>query len=117
MQRQGRRQVTGLRAEALRQACPNPGMPPGLASRWDALIQDVVIQGMAKAKAGGDRPIRPFGMATRLEELPVVRQRRAFGLNLVLAVLQAGRDRRRRKLDAGHTRGCEQGLDLATTVR
>ena len=40
MQRQGRRQVTGLRAEALRQACPNPGMPPGLASRRDALIQE-----------------------------------------------------------------------------
>src|SRR5206468_12721826 len=31
--------------------------------------------------------------------------------------LQARRDRRRRKLDAGHTRGCEQGLDLEATVR
>ena len=68
----GRRQVTGLCAEALRQACPNPGMPPGLASRRDALIQEILIQGMAKAKARGDRPIRPFGTATRLEELPVV---------------------------------------------
>ena len=47
----------------------------------------------------------------------MVRQRRAFGLNLVLAALKARRDRRRRKLDAGHTRGCEQGLFLATTVR
>ena len=117
MQRQGRRQVTGLHAEALRQACPNPGMPPGLASSRDALIQDVVIQGMAKAKACSDRPIRPFGTASRLEELPVVRQRRALGLNLVLGTLKARRDRRRRKLDTGHTRGFEQGLFLATTVR
>ena len=47
----GRRQVTGLRAEALRQACPNPGMPPGLASRRDALIQEVLIQGHGESQS------------------------------------------------------------------
>ena len=50
--------------------------------RRDALIQEILIQGMAKAKARGDRPIRPFGTATRLEELPVVRQRRAHSASI-----------------------------------
>jgi hypothetical protein len=117
MQRQDRCQVTGLRAEALFQAYPNQRMPAGLASRWDTLIQDVLIESMAKAKTRGDRAIRPFSAATRLEELLVVRQRRALGLYLSVGALEARRDRCGRKLDASHTSGFEQRLRLGTAVR
>src|SRR5688572_30788421 len=92
-------------------------MPAGLAPRRDALIHEVVVEDMAKAKTRGDCAVRPFGAAPRLEELPVARQRRALGLDRVLGALKARGDRCRRKLDADHTRDGEQHLILETTLR
>ena len=56
-------------------------------------------------------------MATGLEKLSLVGQRRAPRLHLLLSALQSRRHRRGRKLDPGHARGFEQLLVLRTELR